>query len=334
MCSNPSSKIRHPTFPRAFTLVELLVVITIIGILIALLLPAVQAAREAARRSQCSNNMKQIGLGLHNYLATHNLFPMGEMDWVGWTSSSGMTGYCWATVILPFLEQQPLWDQLQSVGAGYGYGYSTPDLHYAGLCTVVPAYLCPSSGHAPTFNYDSTSAAYNKYGMLEYVGIAGSDRYGSPYTYPSKAGTFYQKSKTRAADIYDGTSNTMIVGEFSGLAPGQAFNGSGGAGDNDGTWALGRYSLGDPNQGGEWGTWTVRTVAYPPNTAWYYRRSTDPWDPPIANRVTRAALKSNHPGGILVVAGDAGVHFLSNGIDLTVYKDLADRDDGHPPGPF
>jgi prepilin-type N-terminal cleavage/methylation domain-containing protein len=330
--SSPSSAVHYPR--TAFTLVELLVVITIIGILIALLLPAVQAAREAARRAQCANGMRQIGLGLHNYLAAYNFFPMGEMDLPGWNNNDGWTGYCWATVILPYLEQQPLWDQLQRVGAGYGYGYSTPDAHYKALCTVVPAYLCPSSGHAPTFNYDSTPAPYNKYGMLEYVGIAGSDRYGSPYTYPSKAGTFYQKSKTRAADIKDGLSNTMAIGEYSGLAPGQGFNSVHGLGDNDGTWSLGRYSNGDPNQGGEWGTWSVRTVAYPPNTAWYYRRSYDPWSPPIANRVTRGALKSNHPGGIHVVLGDGGVQFLSSSINLQVYQDLADRDDGHPPMPF
>jgi type II secretory pathway pseudopilin PulG len=309
-----------------------LVVITIIGILISLLLPAVQAAREAARRVQCANNMKQIGLALHNYLAAHSFFPMGEMDLPNWTNNDDWTGYCWATVILPYLEQQPLWDQLQSVGAGYGYGYSTPDEHYAALCTVIPMYLCPSSGHAPTFNFDSTSAAYNQYGMLEYVGIAGSDRYGTPYGYPSKGGVFYQKSTTCAADIHDGLSNTMIVGEFSGLAPGQGFNSLGGTGDNDGTWALGRYRNGDPNQGGETGTWSVRTVAYPPNTGWYW--PSEGSTTPIGNRITRAALKSSHPGGVHVVMGDGSVDFLGNGINFQVYQDLADRDDGHPPMPF
>jgi hypothetical protein len=125
----------------------------------------------------------------------------------------------------------------------------------------------------------------------------------------------------------------MVVGEYSGLAPGQNYNSMGGLGNNDATWHLGypNHGGGNLNQGEEFGTWSVRTVAYPPNTAWYC--SSTGSDPPI-QRITRAALKSSHPGGIHAVMGDGGVHFLGNGIDLTVYKDLADRDDGHPPMPF
>jgi prepilin-type N-terminal cleavage/methylation domain-containing protein len=316
-----------------FTLVELLVVITIIGILIALLLPAVQAAREAARRAQCANNVKRIGLAMHNYLATHDVFPFGEGDLPGWNDSVPWTGYPWATLILPHLEQQPLYDQLDMSKYGYGHEPASPnDRHYAALCTVVAAYLCPSSGHATTFNYDASAAAYNKYGMLEFVGIAGSDRAG----FPSKTGTFYMKSTTRAADVRDGLSNTMIVGEYSGLAPGQNYSPTQGLTDNDTVWCLGLYAFGEPNNGSDGGTWSVRTVAHTPNTAWYTRRSSETWmDPPNPPKtVTRAALKSSHPGGIHVLLGDGAATFIGNGIDLTVYKDFADRDDGHPPGSF
>jgi prepilin-type N-terminal cleavage/methylation domain-containing protein len=324
--------------PRiAFTLVELLVVITIIGILIALLLPAVQAAREAARRAQCANNVKQIGLAMHNYLAAHDVFPFGEGDMPGLDPESGswngQTGYPWATLILPHMEQQGLHDQLDPSKPGYAYSPASPgDQHYAALCTVVYTYLCPSSGHTPRYCYDSTSAVYNKYGMLEFVGIAGSDRAG----FPSKTGTFYRKSATRPADVCDGLSNTMIVGEYSGLAPGQNYSSTGGVSDNDTVWCLGLYAGGTPNCGSEGGTWSVRTVAHPPNTAWYTRRSSETWmSPPNPPKtVTRAALKSSHPGGIHVLLGDASVQFLSNSIDLTIYKDLADRDDGHPPMPY
>jgi hypothetical protein len=209
------------------------------------------------------------------------------------------------------------------------------------MCTVVSGYLCPSSGHAKTYNYDLTdpstrsSLGYdaNNYGMLEYAGIAGSDRYGTPYTYPSKAGVLYYRSKVAAAEIHDGLSNTMAVGEYSGLAPGQAYRGNLSLRNNDGTWGLG-YSGGNPNQGINY-TWSVKTVSHPPNTAWYNAESGS--DPPINGGtyiVAQAALKSNHPGGISAVLCDGSVTFLSNAINLTVYKDLADRDDGHPVVPF
>jgi hypothetical protein len=327
-----------------------LVVITIIGILIALLLPAVQAAREAARRMQCANNMKQIGLGLHNYLATYNFFPMGEMDLPTWAPGTPYCGYCWATVILPHLEHQTLYDQLGPASAT-SPGWPAPTIigssqHQAALCTVVNEYLCPSSAHSKTLGYDPSFTknnlghSLNDFGMLEYVGIAGSDRYGSPYGYPSKGGTFYFRSATNAASVKDGLSNTMVVGEYSGLTTGQSFNSLGGLGDNDASWHLGFWG-GFPNTGSE-NTYSVRTVAYPPNTAWYTKNtwSCQQCQTPLngaggANaRCARAALKSSHPGGIHIVLGDGAVSFLGNAIDINVYKDLADREDGHRPPRF
>lgn len=334
---------------NGFTLVELLVVVTIIGILIALLLPAVQAAREAARRMQCANNVKQIGLALHNYMATNDVFPMGEAISPSFPAGSSSSGPSWATTILPYIEMQALNDQIDRSLPTYIYPAipdTWPPAHQAALCTVVSEYVCPSSGHPPTFNYDdvrtpnSHGHSPNDFGLLEYTGIAGSDRTSPGYAsvppasplFPSRLGVLYYGSTTTAATVRDGLSNTMIVGEFSGLAPGQNFTGNGTLKSNDITWGTGAWPNTTLNGGSETGTWAVKTVGFLPNTARYYPSQGS--DPPLQKCATRASLKSNHPGGIHVLMCDGAVTFVGNGIDINVYKDLADCDDGHALGTF
>jgi prepilin-type N-terminal cleavage/methylation domain-containing protein len=343
---NHKSEIINQELPRGFTLVELLVVITIIGILIALLLPAVQAAREAARRMQCANNMKQIGLAIHNYMAAHNVFPAGELDRPGWTYGQG-TGPGWPVLILSYLELQTVYDSLDKKFPTYDYSYfdSFPPNHQAAVCTVIAAYTCPSSGHAKTLNYlpersPPTSYGFSRddYGIIEYLGISGSDRYGTPNTYPSKGGIFFYDSAVGAAQVCDGLSNTMIVGESSGAVQGQYFTGRSALPDNASAWSSG-FTGGYPNQGNTAGypdaiTNVTRTIAHPPNTSWYSTSGHATYDPPLAFSIARASLKSAHPGGIHVVLGDASVQFLSNSIDLAVYKDLADCSDGHAKASF
>jgi prepilin-type N-terminal cleavage/methylation domain-containing protein len=327
---------------RAFTLVELLVVITIIGILIALLLPAVQAAREAARRMQCGNNMKQIGLAMHNYLAAVKVFPSGE--YVQPTAlGSGNYGPGWAYSILPYMEMRTVFD---NINPKYPcYPLTGPVTHQAALCTDIPAYRCPSSRHAvkvmqsAAATKNSAGFSDNDFGLLEYVGIAGSNR-NAPYrptdvTAPTTrciGGTLYFLSSVAAADIKDGLSNTMVVGEYSDLTKGEEYAGNGGIGYIEYAWSQGASRVGSSIACG----YIAKVVGYPPNSPVYFQYAAWKVCPacqtPAVNTEVQSALKSAHPGGIHVLMADGGAHFITDAINIEIYKDLADRNDLHAPG--
>ncbi|MFW6114306.1 MAG: DUF1559 domain-containing protein, partial [bacterium] len=158
-----------------FTLVELLVVIAIIGILVALLLPAVQAAREAARRMQCANNLKQMGIALHNYHDTHKTFPLGSFNLrEAWPAN----GSNWRALILPFIEQQTVHDQLSfsasshfMAGGAAGEDALLGNEVLRGL--VVDVYACPSGGYQPISNSDNNPRVVQN---IHYAGIQGAAR--------------------------------------------------------------------------------------------------------------------------------------------------------------
>jgi len=207
---------------RAFTLVELLVVIAIIGVLVALLLPAVQAAREAARRVSCFNNMKQIGLALHNYHDTHKKFPMG---WIGLEVSTnrphaeGTPGWGWGAYTLPFVEQGNLSDGLIQVTQSI-----LDPVNQVARETVLPVFRCPSNTPGDkTFvlgQDGSPTTALTTLAASSYVGVYGTAELdtckGVPIGFQCRSdGLFYHLSSTRFADIVDGTSNTLAIGERS-----------------------------------------------------------------------------------------------------------------------
>ena len=281
---------------KAFTLVELLVVIAIIGILVSLLLPAVQAAREAARRMSCNNNMKQIALALHNYHDTFKAMPMG---WIGLENGSGRIphsegnpGWGWAAHVLPFIEQETVGDIVQDI---------LPITDAANLQareTHLAIYRCPSdAGSQDFFDLDVGGTPVNIPGA-NYVGMFGTleleDCEGlAPGVQCKGDGPFFHNSSTRLRDITDGTSNTLFVGERS-SKHGQS------------TW-LGAIPGGDESFA------RVLAIAdHPPNDAGGHLD--DPG--------------SYHPGGTNFAYVDGSIHIITETIDLTVYHALATMQGG------
>ncbi len=215
---------------RGFTLIELLVVIAIIAILIALLLPAVQQAREAARRTQCKNHMKQIGLALHNYHDTHDVFPINYFS--SHPRNATQVGVSWMQLILPFIDQAPLYNTIPAGGQFSDAG------HQAAMKTVISAYLCPTDLNNDGMMGNRTEDLGNQpYAVTNYKGVMGSNMGSSSlgYNNASTAGRnagqtnpwdfpngfmgrhdFLASAQifvTRMRDIKDGTSNSFAVGE-------------------------------------------------------------------------------------------------------------------------
>lgn len=322
-----------------FTLVELLVVIAIIGMLVALLLPAVQSARDAARRMQCANNAKQIGISLFNYESTHQVFPPGAGT-VLVPSRSWQTGYgiCWRTVILPYIEELSTYSQLDLTAVSAG------DMDY-GLRNVpffadfAPSlFVCPSSS-LPRFSLLGQTQINVL--LADYAGIAGADGNDPEMRFngvnvTAFNGVLYAHSKIKVGDITDGTSKTMMVAEQSAWAIND--NGhpvdcrSGGPhGAWIGTFRVGEESTGDPLSDRVFNTTTIgrplgtRTCDY---IADY--RSSPFWGDLVTNLDNRTPVASEHPGGAQVLMCDGSVTFLSESIEFRLFQVLAIRDSGQP----
>lgn len=200
----------HRRTRRGFTLVELLVVIAIIGILVALLLPAVQAAREAARRMSCSNNLKQLALALHNYHDTYKTFPPDAI-WLGnprgtQSAAGDQRNFTWITLLLPFIEQGPLHDQIDFRIPGYNQQVpSTGGITVPLQSITIESLQCPSDTEwqDPPHGFAPTS----------YAGNAGWDRHRRFWRDQRRAGVFTLMDPVTLGDIKDGTSNTIAIAE-------------------------------------------------------------------------------------------------------------------------
>ena len=307
----------------AFTLVELLVVIAIIGILIAILLPAVQAVREAARRIQCSNNVKQQSLAMLSYESAHEKLPPGVS-----LPSHAM----WSAFILPFLESNNLYDSIdfkagfEDVSAGNANNIGT-------LSVSFPFMVCPSSS-APEKQFDSlvgidrSPSCYiacssglldREAGEFPWAGMDAND------TYPASDGVFYANSQTPLSDISDGTSTTVLLGE---VLPDQDIKGVDAGGDDQKVdhWYIGSRELDsmesvikDGSTSGE-NSECLGSTACPINALLMGELTT------IDEK--ELSFGSRHPGGINVGFVDGHVQFVAESIDSEVWSGVGTRDGG------
>lgn len=344
--------------PQGFTLVELLVVIAIIGILVGLLLPAVQSAREAARLMQCKNQIKQIGLSLHNYHSANGVFPPSgrtnydQPCWPGFPGfrnkqpsnpkyGANCSGPPWTILILPYLEQQPLYDQMDMnepfavMSDQMLSGGCRSQVNLAAQLTPNPAYHCPTDPfpvQQPTLNcyvacqgggivyIEPSSASEEDY--QDGLTSACSSNVVKPGMAFFTNGVIYSNSDVKIADILDGTSNTLMVGEnrlhflrdehksipgrhtlwSSAESEGQDH----GVPTNTGAASEGINADGRTN-GPQYIDWI--------HQAW-----------------TCVNFGSFHPGGANFALADGSVHFLTEDIDLELFRSMGRRADGAPVG--
>lgn len=326
-----------PLRRNGFTLIELLVVIAVIAILIALLLPAVQQAREAARRSQCSNNLKQFGLAFHNYQSTCRVFPPGAM---------GPTYHSTAFLhLFPYIDFAPLYNKLNFGGnspGGVGYGVAADNtVSYDALSNVQPPlFHCPSSqlpkvaSHFPSRKI--SSASYKVICGSYTDNRTPSRSFLTNKGYVSFNGVLPMNMAVDIAAITDGTSNTIMLGEQSGwvyAASGQAldFRGSAYEGAYMGT------DLSGTAGGGSGDSYNTTTVRYPIGYKGFTGSRADGFNVNSLTAVPLVAFgpgqnqpfNSEHTGGAFVLRADGGTRFLSASIDLSILLKLAQRDDGN-----
>jgi prepilin-type N-terminal cleavage/methylation domain-containing protein/prepilin-type processing-associated H-X9-DG protein len=309
---------RQSSLRRGFTLVELLVVIAIIGVLVALLLPAVQSAREAARRMQCGNNLRQIGVAVHNYIDTNSNFPYNYLPTSNpnpnWNDNSNFQHWSWMSRILPFIEQQNLYQNLN-------VGVNTLRQSQQYVSTQIKTFLCPSDDYSKKgprldgHNLGTPALSVPlPLGQTNYRGVSGQNwQWGDARWNPIKSATdpsldgllagdgiFYRidyLKPRRLAMITDGTSNTFMVGEdLPQLNTHCSWPYSNHTQGTCGIWPNAKQANGNPFPPTDW-----------PNVYSFHSR---------------------HPGGLQFAFADGSVTFIPENIDKTIYRAMATIEGG------
>ncbi|MBD3673998.1 MAG: DUF1559 domain-containing protein [Planctomycetaceae bacterium] len=349
---------------RGFTLIELLVVIAIIAVLVALLLPAVQQAREAARRSACKNNLKQIGLALHNYHDNYNGFPIGVT--ASWTNPGrgGGWGTTWWARILPYIDQAPLYNQLSFEGTHHGWVHTaSPEGAANGDAargSVIPVMICPSSP------LDKLISAGNRGPITSphYVGVGGAangDGFTNGANHPQGnrtgccgsstggriafGGMLVPSSAYGIEKITDGSTNHIMVGEASHFA--LDVNDSPVSIQGAHGWLMGtshHWGFGTGRANYNTRMFNLTFINYPINYVRNWKSQPQRLPNDQSNILNGNGVGSNfganngiyspHTGGAQVVLGDGSVRFISENIDMQTFRRLCTRDDGQPVGDF
>ncbi len=343
--------------PAGFTLIELLVVIAIIAILIGLLLPAVQKVREAANRAQCQNNLKQLGLGLHNYHGTYKKLPVGQFN-------DDNRNWGWGTAILPYIEQQAIYNALRvgiwsnfaifipgggpnngcpgqasgfnadSLNTTQAVGSVIPPAGPIGGCivnttagggaatTILPVFMCPSDPWP--------SQANGGYGKSNYLACMGSDTSAGTWASWSapngstmngclvQSNNNYNTWAVSLPQIIDGSSNTVVVGEVTFSDPTNTTSRYTAATTNFPIWAGGHPSF--QGQGYQHNYFRVMDIAYPLNPKGL--GGTSP------NIFAERCFGSQHTGGANFLMGDGAVRFITDTINGVTYRALGTRNGG------
>lgn len=309
-----------------FTLVELLVVIAIIGMLVALLLPAVQAAREAARRMQCTNNLKQIALAAHNYHDTYRALPGLRLkhDTITPNPPSGWTTQGWMTSLLPYLEQDNL-----AARYDWAFDWHAP-ANESAVGTIIATYVCPSATNADPRISGQLAAPW---GTAQYRNAARTDYFGSagllgglvtagwlpPGTETLKAGVIGTNEYLRFSDVTDGTSNTLFATESHG---------------RPNVWRGRSISSGETqlSSGNVCGAWAA------PNGMWFRGFTFDGKLQPGPCAVNcsnfTGGIYAFHPGGANAGLCDGSVQFLAQTVDVYVVIEAITKNRGEVPGAF
>jgi prepilin-type N-terminal cleavage/methylation domain-containing protein/prepilin-type processing-associated H-X9-DG protein len=317
---------KRPLRQHAFTLVELLVVIAVIGVLVSLLLPAVQAAREAARRTQCVNNLKQLGIAFHTYHDTFKQFPSAYISQPGGPQEHPETldagpGWAWGTLLLPFLEQTPLHDQM------------TPEMpcwdaiNAPHVATTLDVFLCPSaSGERGPFRVlDQSGNPLATFSRAHYVTNVGQEE---PWGHTIHDfariadGPLYRNSETRTADVLDGLSSTVFLGEhhsalslktWVGVVPGAS------------VCPTPRYAFSACDRAA-----TLVQVHSGPSS----KEIPPAIHPPNSPLCHVCQMFAEHPGGCNVMLGDGSVRFVSEMINQLTWSALSSRARGEVVGEY